>query len=297
VQQPAVSVVVPARDSEGTIASCLDALLAQDYPARRREILAVDNGSTDRTPEIIRAREVTYLSEPARGVSNARNRGIEASHSEIVALLDADCVPEPGWLSELVRAFDDTGVGCVAGRLGHGPAKTAAQRQAERMLGNWQRFATSSHPPYVVTANCAFRRQVLDRIGLFDPRMTRAQDVELGLRFNELSPLRVEYRPQAVAYHDHPATQRGFFRQQLGWAYGAGLVEAKSRAAGRPGNDLPRLSRFGPPIRGLVAVLRERARGNARPEHLEDAWYSLVRQLAWWSGGWVGLISGRRRFG
>jgi hypothetical protein len=127
--------------------------------------------------------------------------------------------------------------------------------------------------------------------------MTRAQDVELSLRFNQLSPLRVEYRPQAVAYHDHPSTQGGFFRQQLGWAYGAGLVEAKERAAGRPGNAGPRLSPFIPQLRGLAAVLRERARGNGRPEYLEDAWYTLVRQLAWWSGGWAGLISGRRRFG
>ena len=295
--QPHVSVVVPVRDGERTIAACLDALLAQEYPAGAREIIAVDNGSTDRTPELIRARPVTYLFEPTPGVSSARNRGIEAARGEVVALLDADCIADPRWLAELVAPFGDPQVGCVAGELRHGPAETAAQRQSVRMLGNWQRFATSSDPPYVVTANAAFRRSVFDEIGLFDPRMTRAQDVELSLRFNERSPLRVEYRPQAVAYHDHPSTQTGFFRQQLGWDYGAGLVEAKKRAEGRPGNHAPRLSPFAPQLRGLAAVLRERARGNARPEHLEDAWYTLVHQLAWWSGGWAGLISGRRRFG
>ena len=294
---PFVTVVVPVRDGERTIGPCLEALDRQDHPADRREILAVDNGSTDRTPELIRSHGATCLSEPRPGVSNARNRGIEAARGEIVALLDADCIAEPSWLSQLVEPFADPEVGCVAGELRHGPAETPAQRQSARMLGNWQRFATSSDPPYVVTANAAFRRSVFDQIGLFDPRMTRAQDVELSLRFNRLSPLRVEYRPQAIAHHNHPATQRGFFRQQLGWAYGAGLVEAKNRAAGHPGNDGPRLSPFGRQIRGLAAVLRERARGNARPEYLEDAWYSLVRQLAWWSGGWAGLIAGRRRFG
>ena len=295
-EHPFVSVVVPVRDGERTIAACLEALRRQSFPAERREILAVDNGSADRTPELIRSGGATYLSEPRPGVSNARNRGIEAARGEIVALLDADCLAEPNWLGELVAPFADPEVGCVAGELRHGPAETPAQRQSVRMLGNWQRFATSSNPPYVVTANAAFRRSVFDQIGLFDPRMTRAQDVELSLRFNQLSPLRVRYRPQAVVYHDHPATQRGFFRQQLGWAYGAGLVEAKSRAAGRPRSAGPRLSPFVPQIRGLAAVLRERARGNARPEYLEDAWYSLVRQLAWWSGGWAGLLRGRRRF-
>ena len=296
-EKPHVSVVVPVRNGERTIAGCLDGLLAQDYPPERQEILVVDNGSTDRTPELIRERAVTYLSEPEPGVSNARNRGIGAARGEVVALLDGDCVTAAGWLREIVEPFRDPQVGCVAGELSHAPPETAAQRQSERMLGNWQRFATSSNPPYVVTANAAFRREVFDRIGLFDPRMTRAQDVELSLRFNELSELRVEYRPGAVAFHNHPATQRGFFRQQLGWAYGAGLVEAKERAAGRPHNDAPRLSPFGPQLRGFFAVLRERARGNGRPEYLEDAWYTLVHQLAWWSGGWAGLIRGRRRFG
>jgi cellulose synthase/poly-beta-1,6-N-acetylglucosamine synthase-like glycosyltransferase len=293
---PAVSVVVPARNAQAQIGDCLSALLAQDYPAEGREILVVDNGSGDRTAEVIRSYPVDYLSEPRLGVSNARNRGIQAAYGSIVVLLDGDCVPEPGWLSALVSPFADARVGCVAGELGHPPAESAAQRQSARLLGNWQRFATSSDPPYVVTANAAFRRSVFEAIGLFDSRMTRAQDVELSLRFNQLSRLSVVYAPAAVARHVHPATQLGFIRQQLGWAYGAGLVEAKSRAGGRPRNDPPRLGPLGLQLRGLGAVLRLRARGEARPEWLEDAWFTLLRQLAWIAGGWAGLLRGRRLF-
>ncbi len=295
-QPPLVSVVVPVRNGERVIVPCLDALAAQDYPPERRELVIVDNGSTDGTAALIRSHPVTYLSEPRRGVSNARNRGIEAARGGLVALLDADCIPVPHWLTELLAPFEDPEVGCVAGELTHAPATTAAQRQAERILGNWQRYATSSDPPYVVTANCAFRRSVFEQVGLFDHRMTRAQDVELSLRFNRLSSLRVAYAPRAVAHHTHRSTQLGFFSQQLGWAYGAGLVEAKNRGPGRPRNDAPRLRPLGPQIRGLVAVLRLRARGQGRPEWLEDAWFTLLRQIAWIAGGWAGLLRGRRLF-
>jgi cellulose synthase/poly-beta-1,6-N-acetylglucosamine synthase-like glycosyltransferase len=294
--RPPVSVVVPVRNGERTIGACLDALLANDYPPERREVLVVDNASTDRTAPLVASRPVTYLFEPRPGVSNARNRGIRAARGELVALLDGDCVPEPAWLSELLRPFEDPEVGCVAGELRHGPAATAAQRQAERMLGNWQRFAAGSDPPYVVTANAAFRRSVFDRIGPFDPRMTWAQDVELSLRFNELSPSRVVYRPKAIARHSHPSTQLGFLRQQLGWAYGAGLVEAKGRAEGRADHDPPRLRSLGRQVQGLALVLAARARGDGSPVYLEDAWYGLLRQLGWWAGGWAGLLRGRSLF-
>ena len=288
--------IVPVRDGESTIADCLDSILATDYPADRREILVIDNDSSDDTAALIRSRPVTYLREAKRGVSNARNRGIADSRGEILAFVDADCLVEPQWLTELIRPFEDPEVGSVGGDLQHAPPATAAERQAARLLGNWQRFAFTSNPAYAITANAAYRRDVLERIGPFDPHMTRAQDVELGLRFQERSGLRLAYAKRATARHRHRSTQGGFFRQQLGWAYGAGLVEAKNRGPGRPRNDAPRLRPLGPQIRGLVAVLRLRARGQGRPEWLEDAWFTLLRQIAWIAGGWAGLLRGRRLF-
>ncbi len=282
-------------NGEQTITECIESLLAVDYPEQLCEIVIVDNGSTDQTAELIKAKPgVSYAYEPKRGVSYARNRGIAESSGEIVAFLDGDCVVDPSWLSELVAPFEDPGVGCVAGELDHHPATTAAERQAVRMLGRWQRFAISSDPPYVVTANAAFRREVLDEIGGFDPDLPRAQDVDIGLRFHHRSPLRLAFSPNAVARHRHRPTQAGFFSQQFGWAYGAGLVEAKNRALEGRRNDPPQLRSIGVQVHGIALVLRERAFGRGRPEHLEDAWYGLVRQVASYSGGWAGLIRGSR---
>ncbi len=286
--------IVPVRDGEPTIADCLDAILATDYPPEHREILVVDNGSSDGTADLIRTRPVRYLNEPRRGVSNARNRGIAESTGEILAFLDADCLVEPRWLTELVRPFEDPEVGSVAGDLQHAPPTTAAERQAARLLGDWQRFAFSSNPAYPITANAAYRRDVLERIGPFDPHMTRAQDVELGLRFQERSGRRLAYAEKATARHRNRSTQLGFFRQQLGWAYGAGLVGAKFEAMGGDPVRPPRIREIGRTARGLGIVLRARIRGQGRRQWIEDAWYDLLRQVAWWVGARAGLRKGAR---
>jgi cellulose synthase/poly-beta-1,6-N-acetylglucosamine synthase-like glycosyltransferase len=291
---PSISVIVPVRDGESTIADCLDAILANDYPPDRREVLVVDNGSSDRTAALIQARPVRYLHEPRRGVSHARNQGIAESDGEILAFVDADCLVEPQWLTELARAFDDPEVGAVAGDLQHAPPSTPAERQSARLLGNWQRFAFNSNPAYPITANAAYRRDVIDRIGAFDPHMTRAQDVELGLRFQQHSDLRLAYAEHATARHRNRTTWRGFFRQQLGWAYGAGLVGAKFEAMGGDPVRPPRIREITRTARGLAIVLVARVRGRGDASWIEDASYDLLRQVAWYFGARAGLVKGGR---
>ncbi len=290
---PYVSVIVPVRDGEATIAACLDSILATDYPPEDREILVVDNGSSDGTAALIQARPVTYLREPKRGVSNARNRGIAASRGEVCAFLDADCVVEPQWLTELVRPFEDPEVGAVGGNLEHAPPSNAAERQAIRLLGDWQQFAFASDPAYPITANAAYRRDVLERIGPFDPHMTRAQDVELGLRFQQRSHLRLAFAERAIARHRNRSTQLGFFRQQLGWAYGAGLVGIKYEAMGGDPVRWPVGREILRTARGLGIVLWAGLRRRGKRRWIEDAWFDLMRQIAWWIGVRAGLRRGR----
>jgi cellulose synthase/poly-beta-1,6-N-acetylglucosamine synthase-like glycosyltransferase len=295
--EPSVSVIVPVRDGASTIGDCIDAILAADYPADRREIVIVDNASTDATAARIQSRPVRYLHEPNPGVSNARNRGIAESTGEILAFVDADCLVEPQWLTELVRPFEDPEVGAVGGNLEHAPATTPTERQVARMLGDWQQFAFNSTPAYPITANAAYRREVIERIGPFDPHMTRAQDVELGLRFQERSGRRLAYAERATARHRNRTTQLGFFRQQLGWAYGAGLVGAKFEAMGGHPVKPPRIKEIGRTARGLGIVLSAKARGRGETRWIEDAWFDLMRQVAWWAGARAGLRKGARIWG
>ncbi len=288
--------MVPVRNGADMIGDCIESILACDYPPDRHEVLVVDNASTDATAEVVSRHPVRLLSEPQRGVSFARNLGIAEGRGDVFAFIDGDCLADPAWLRELARPFEDPEVGCVAGELRHLPATTVAERQAVRMLGEWQRYAVSSNPPYAITANAAYRREAFDQVGPFETRMPRAQDVELGLRFSERSTLRMVYAEHAVARHRHRTTQRGFFRQQLGWSYGAGLVAAKYHALdGRP-SPPPRLRDVGTQVRGLAVTVRLLALRRGKREWVEDAWFGLMRQVAWYAGARAGMRRGARIF-
>ena len=150
---PFTSVIIPVLNGERTIRECLVSLLKMDYPVERLEILVVDNGSTDRTAEIINSFRVRYHREERRGASYARNRGIEASKGEILAFTDADCLVTTNWLRELVQGFDSEEVGVVAGEVVAYPPQTPAERYTAMRRPRLS-MRTSSHLdfPWFVTA-------------------------------------------------------------------------------------------------------------------------------------------------
>lgn len=216
-----VSIVVPARDAERTLGDCLASLLGLSFPREQREIIVVDNGSTDRTAEIIDRAPVRRVREARRGASFARNAGILASRGEIVAFTDADCVVSRGWLERLVAPFEDARVGGVAGEIVGYPATTAAERYAARIRHlSPQKYLHRPILPFAVFANLAFRRDVFERVGLLDEAMTAGESTDFCTRFRRASRLDLVYAPRAVVFHRHRRTAAELFRQQ--WNYGRG---------------------------------------------------------------------------
>jgi len=221
---PFVSVIVPVLNEEQTIRECLTSLIKMDYPVERREILVVDNGSTDRTAEIIKTFQVRYLWEERRGAAAARNKGIEASKGEILAFTDADCVVTTGWLWELARALDEEGVGGVAGEVVAFPPKTRAEWYAARVRHlSPQKYLSRSLLPFAAFANLAFRRDVFDRIGLLDATIPLGESTDFCTRFFRGTGLKLKYAPKALLFHRHRATTWEFVRQQ--WKYGRGHAQ------------------------------------------------------------------------
>jgi glycosyltransferase involved in cell wall biosynthesis len=114
-RRPRFSVVIPAYNEAEFLGSCLDSLLAQDYPGPY-EVVVVDNNSTDATAAVARARGATVVHEPKAGVCPARQCGTTAARGEIVVSTDADTFFSPDWLSRIDQAFrDDPGRVAVAG--------------------------------------------------------------------------------------------------------------------------------------------------------------------------------------
>jgi glycosyltransferase involved in cell wall biosynthesis len=115
-----VSVIVPVLDRESTIEETVRALLGQAYPPDRFEIIVVDNGSTDETITILDrySSRIRILREGKKGPSAARNAGIRSARYPRIAFTDADCVPDPSWLGELMSyAVHNPGADFVGGRI------------------------------------------------------------------------------------------------------------------------------------------------------------------------------------
>ncbi len=225
---PFVSIVVPVRNGEAVLADCVRSLLALDYPAERREIIVVDNSSTDSTASVATSFPVTYLLEERVGRAYARNRGVEESRGELVALLDADCIASPEWLRHLASGFEDNGVDGVAGEIVPYAPTTPAERYMARKQPRWQLPAHTHERPFAVTANVAYRMSVFEQIGLFDPLFVTSEDVDLSYRFFNAG-LRLAYAEKALAYHRDRASARELFRQQYGLGYGRALARTVYR--------------------------------------------------------------------
>jgi GT2 family glycosyltransferase len=229
---PFISVIIAARDDETLIRNCLISLINTDYPKELREFLVVDNGSKDQTPQIIKSFPVKYLYEERKGISYARNNGIEAGKGDIFLFTDPDCVVSTGWIREIVRVFENEDAGVVAGAIIPYPGETPAVRYAARRRSHSQERPMSlAIRSFAMTPNIAFRREVFDKIGLFDSRFPGGgwEDADLCWRFSNGTNLKLKYAPRAVVFHRYRTTAKDFFNQHRRYGHGLAILCAKYR--------------------------------------------------------------------
>ena len=275
-----VSIVVPVRNAERTVRDCIASLLQLEYPPSHREIVVVDNGSSDASRSIIRDLPVTLVIEPRRGPSCARNAGIDASGGDIIAFTDADCIVSRGWLRHLVTSLrEDEGASAVAGEVLPFAPQTRAEHYMARRQSRWQAAALRAPRPYMVTANVAFRRQTFDKIGRFDPRFPVGQDQDLSWRFFAAG-LRCRYAPTAIVFHRHRHTTWAFFKQQLGWGYGAALLRRYHGLPWGIGAELREVGQLAQAASLLVAAACRAAVGAGHDMETAYRFHDFLREAA-----------------
>jgi glycosyltransferase involved in cell wall biosynthesis len=232
-----VSVVVPVYNGAATIASCVEALLAQTYRREITEIVIVDNGSTDATREIAARYPVTLISETGIRTSYAaRNRGIAHATGDVIAFTDADCAPAADWLEQLLAPFAEAAVSAVRGAV----EDAAPASLAEEFTAQLAPFAMTVHRGWksLVTVNVAIRRSVLQQLGAFDEQLPTGGDVDLGWRLQQQPQWRIVEAPTAIVTHRHRSTFRGVFAQYR--RYGLSEVILTTLYGGRNGSQTPR---------------------------------------------------------
>lgn len=205
---PAVTVVVPARDATATIGPLLDALLDQTH--RPAAVVVVDDASVDGTADLVRAHPLgaVVLRGAGRGSYAARNLGLAAVTTEVVAFTDADCRPSPDWLR--------TGAAVV--RAGTLVAGTVRQRERPG-AGVWERYDRATYldqrelvpQGFAATANLLATTADLRDLGGFDDRLRSSGDLELGRRATAQG-LQVVLAADAVVTHEPRTDLRGTWR-------------------------------------------------------------------------------------
>ncbi len=207
---PSVSIIVPVYNRAGEIGDCLAALFDLDYPESRREIIVVDDASTDNSAQVVRTYPVRLLTGAENeGQSAARNRGVEAARGEIVAFIDSDCIADPDWLSALVPPFADPRVALVGGYVGAWSHQTRLDRfeavgsplnMGDRpLIGEGDRSVL-----YVPTCNMLVRRSayLATPWGGLDPARRVGEDVDLCWRLMDAGH-RILYLPRGRVRHRH----------------------------------------------------------------------------------------------
>jgi GT2 family glycosyltransferase len=239
-----ISVVVCTRNRPDDLRTCLTALAACDPPPG--EVIIVDNAPDGRaTRDAVAAFPFcTYIAEPLKGLSNARNAGVRASRGDIIAFTDDDVVVPPDWIARLASAFADESVGCVTGYVVPADLATGAACVFEVGFGGFgctmqrRRFEKPFlrgrfiNPPEVwkigAGANMAVRRSALARVGLFDPRLGAgatgcSEDSEFWFRLLNAG-IACQYEPRIHVTHRHRHDAGALKRQLRAYARGHAMA-------------------------------------------------------------------------
>jgi glycosyltransferase involved in cell wall biosynthesis len=192
-----VSIIVPCRNEGGYIRACLQSLVEQDYRVNKYEIIVADGRSSDRTRGIIeeireRNPQVRFLDNPAGIVPTAMNAGIRAARGEVIIRADGHNVYPRDYAANCVRYLEQTGADNVGGPCLTVPADgsfdaklVAAILSSPFGVGN-SKFRTSSEEGFVDTVPFgAFRREIFDRVGMYNEKLVRNQDNELNARIRK----------------------------------------------------------------------------------------------------------------
>ena len=270
---PKASVVICAYNAESTIEACLQSLLQLRYP--NFEVVVVDDGSKDATLEIAQRFPFRVIHQENKGLSIARNVGIEAATGEYVVFTDSDCVVDADWLTYLIGAMQRHGW-LAAGGPNLPPPEDSRVPACVAVApgGPTHVLVNDDIAEHIPGCNMAFRRDTLHQVDCFDPVFTSAgDDVDLCWRLQNRG-WQIGFSAAAMVWHFRRNTVKAYLRQQRGYGKAEALLYFKhpyrfnmlgqSRWLGRIYGDSPSglLSRrpviyYGAFGRGLFQTLYE----------------------------------------
>jgi glucosyl-dolichyl phosphate glucuronosyltransferase len=213
-----ISVIVPTFNRRASLQRLLESMDLLELPnAVRAEVVIVDNSSTDNTEELLRQKEgqekrfsFRVLKEDRKGKSSALNRGIASAQGQILIIVDDDVVVHPEWMIKHWECHRGIEFDVVQGRVLPGvddqgnPADGNRAREYNIPVVDYGKESCAIRG--FTGTNVSFKREIFDKIGLFDPRLGPgaagfSEDSEFSLRLGRAG-FRIGYVPDAIVYHE-----------------------------------------------------------------------------------------------
>jgi glycosyltransferase involved in cell wall biosynthesis len=181
--RPTISLIIPAYNEEAYLGACLDSVMA-NIAGKALEVIVVDNNSTDGTRAVAqRYPAVTYVFEPEKGITRARQRGFLTAKGDILAYVDADTHPPAGWIEQI---WDQFGKNAELATLSGPYSFYDLAGLRNKVASGW---FVAARPLYgvigymLVGGNFAIRRDVLEHMGGFDPKIEfYGEDADIAKR-------------------------------------------------------------------------------------------------------------------
>lgn len=203
VKEPLVSIIIIERNVKEYIRNCLDSMLNQTY--KNIEIIVCDGNSTDGTKEIIQkeyvVKGVKLLVDEGKGPGIATNLALRHSKGEIIAFTFGDEEASPQWIEKMLKHFTDPSVFGVFGPVFFKKKEKSGllRKFGEyKLRRKWLKGCSSLK--HVGNTNCAYRRELFEKIGYFREDMVDAYDSEFSYRAVKAG-YKLIFEPEAIVYH------------------------------------------------------------------------------------------------
>ena len=232
IMYPFVSILIPTKNNEKVIESCMKSLINLDYPKERYEIIIVDGHSTDKTVEIAKKYGAKVFCEEGGSRASACNVGIKYAHGDYVAFTDADCIVDRGWLKNSLKYFNDEEIAGVGGPnivpddvvpFGNAIDFVISQSIFSAGATYAKKFEAPSEVAGIGGCNSIYRIKVLKQVFPIDEIIT-AEDALLNYRIRMLGFKFIDAPDVFVWHYRHWDNPKSFLKRMM--AYSKGRVQA-----------------------------------------------------------------------
>jgi len=210
-----VSVIIPVYRDGLRLEKCVQALEKQTFPKENFEVLVVNN-DPDEVPMLPPSSILLkLLNEFNPGSYAARNTGIRHARGDLIAFTDSDCIPDRDWLKNAVEAFADRNIERIGGKI----EQFAENESHSNAVCQYQKFFAFDQKTYIhkrgysVTANLVVRKEVFERVGLFNDELMSGGDFEFGTRATR-SGVSLIYDPKVIVNHPIRSTLKDLVRKK-----------------------------------------------------------------------------------